>query len=105
MLWVAIMFHTPNCPDGGDWTKQGWLALAPGQTKVASAADVSSVNQYWCYYAIADDGAYWAGEYSRMVTDRVFDLCEWTSSTDAYEVGFRLLDVGDADDCTVILTA
>ena len=102
-LWVAIMWYTPNCPDGGDWTKKGWWSLVTGQSKIVSGLDLCDVNRYWCFYAQALNGAYWAGPYKRMVPTQKFEWCEWTSSTSAFQVGFRLLDVDDNDDVSVHL--
>ncbi len=103
-LSVAIMWYTPNCPDGGDWTKKGWWTIDPGQSKIASGLDLADVNRYWCYFARATDGAFWAGDIARMAPSRAFDWCEWTSSSDASQIGFRLLDVGDDDDHTLNLS-
>ncbi|MET9908526.1 DUF1036 domain-containing protein [Streptomyces sp. NPDC006476] len=103
-LSVSIMWYTPNCPDGGDWTKKGWWNLAPGEGKVVHGADLDDVNRYWCYFAQAADGAFWAGDIARMVPPEKFEWCEWTSSTDATQIGYRLQDVGDADDFTITLT-
>jgi len=72
-LWVAIMWYTPNCPDGGNWTKKGWWSLIPGQSKVVSGLDLDEVNRYWCYYAQAENGAHWSGPYLRMVPPQSFD--------------------------------
>src|SRR5690348_5138181 len=91
-LSVAIMRYTPNCPDGGDWTKEGWWNLAPGESKIAYGGDLSDVNRYWCYFAQADNGVFWAGSIARMVPFQAFSWCEWTSNTSAFQIGFRLLD-------------
>jgi uncharacterized membrane protein len=102
-LWVTIMWYTPNCPDGGNWSKKGWWSLVPGQSKIVSGSDLADVNRYWCFYAQAANGAIWAGPYKRLVPAQAFDLCEWTSSTGAFKIGYRLLDVDDNDDLTVNL--
>lgn len=102
-LWVTIMFYHPNCPDGGDWEKKGWWGIAPGECNVVFGGDLDDLNQYYCFYAEANDGVVWAGPYVRSVTNRAFDWCENVSSTDARDVGYRLLDIGDNDDYTVNL--
>lgn len=102
-VWVAIMWYTPNCIDGGDWTKEGWWGIAPNQCANVFGGDLSDVNRYFCYYAIADDGTLWSGPYHRSIPDHVFDWCEWVADSQSYDVGFRLLDIGDNDDFTLTL--
>lgn len=104
-LDLTIMWFTPNCVDGGDWTKSGWWPLSPGQSAVVHGADLADINRFWCYFARAADGAFWAGDIARNVPPRVFTWCEWTSSTDAFQIGYRLLDVGDRDDMTISLVS
>ncbi|MFC7263745.1 DUF1036 domain-containing protein [Streptomyces lutosisoli] len=103
-LAVTIMWYTPNCVDGGDWTKKGWWNLAPGQSAVVHGGDLSDINRYWCYFAHAADGAFWAGDLARQAPSRAFDWCEWTSSTDSTQIGYRMQDVGDHDDLDITLT-
>jgi hypothetical protein len=50
-LDLTIMWFTPNCVDGGDWTKSGWWALSPGQSAVVHGADLADINRFWCYLA------------------------------------------------------
>ena len=102
-VWVSIMWYTPGCVDGGDWTKMGWWNLTVGQSKIVSGLDLDEVNRYWCFYAHAADGTYWGGPYHRMVPHEAYEWCEWTSSTSAHSVGFRLFDIDGNDDYTVIL--
>lgn len=101
---VAILWYTPNCPDGGDWSKAGWYDLSPGQCTTVFNGDLDEVNRYWGYYAEATDGAFWAGDVTTDVPDRAFNWCINTGSSDSRQIGFRVLDVQDNDDYTVNLT-
>jgi len=103
-LWVTIMWYTPNCGDGGNWTKAGWWQLTPGQTKTVLVGDLEDINRYYCYFAQATDGEVWAGPYHRQVPQTAFDWCEWTANSQSFGVGYRLLDIGDYDDFTLFLT-
>lgn len=104
-VWVCIDWYHPNCSDGGDWEKAGWWKIDPGQSAVASTADVSDVNQFWYYFAHSAGGSVWAGPFAEMVPHSRFAWCENTSSTDARQVGMRELDVGNADNYIVNLAA
>jgi uncharacterized membrane protein len=100
---IAIMWYTPNCPDGGDWSKAGWYNLAPGQFMTVFNGDLDEINRYWCYYAEASDGAFWAGDVVTQIPDRAFDWCINTGSSDSREIGFRVLDIDSNDDFTLNL--
>jgi len=92
-VWVAIMRYNPDkCGEYGNWQTKGWWRLDPGQTKQA----FSTTNRYACFYAEADDGAFWAGPYGPVyVYYEAFDSCVNIGSTAAYgTVGMRLLDLG-----------
>lgn len=108
-LWVAIMYYSPGCSDGGDWEKKGWWRLTPGQRKVVYGGDLADLNRYYCFYAEADDGAVWAGPYVRFLPYQAFDWCEWTACSHSdgspcgVTVGLRLLDIDSNDDFTVNL--
>ncbi|MFF8956166.1 DUF1036 domain-containing protein [Streptomyces sp. NPDC014894] len=101
---VCIMWYTPNCPDGGDWTKKGWWNISPGGSAVVHSADLSDVNRYWCDYIFATDGTVWDGDVTRWVPLRRFQWCEWTSSTDAVQAGFFVNDIDGNDDATFLIT-
>jgi uncharacterized membrane protein len=103
-LWVTIMWYAPNCSDGGNWEKAGWWQLSPGQTKTVFGGNLHEVNRYYCYYAQASDGATWSGPYERSVPPTAFDWCEWTANTQSFDVGYRLLDIGNNDNFTLSLT-
>lgn len=102
---LCIMWYSPNCPDGGDWTKKGWWNLAPngGSAKVHSA-DLADVNRFWCDF-IQGGGVTWDGSgVIRPVPSRRFEWCEWTGSTDAFDADFFVNDIGDSDDIIFELT-
>jgi uncharacterized membrane protein len=104
-IWLAILYYAPNCPEGGDWRKRGWYVIWAGDTVTVYTGDVHRLNRYWCFYALAEDGRYWAGQYKRIGSRRAFDECEGTRfrREDEYEIGFQLLDVGDHEDYNGIL--
>jgi uncharacterized membrane protein len=104
-VFVAILYYSPNCPDGGDWAKKGWWRINTGECQVVHGGSLRSLNRYYGYYAEADNGATWAGPYVRAVPPQRFDWCEWTSSTQARDVGFRLLDINSYDNFTLTLTS
>lgn len=103
-VWVSIMWYTPHCPDGGDWSKAGWWRIEPGQCRDVFHGDLHSVNQYFCYYAETADRDIWAGPYVRGVPQEPYDWCEWTANTNSRDVGFRLLDIQSYADFTLTLT-
>ena len=94
-VWVAIMRYEPDgCRDHGNWATAGWWSLEPGQQVWA----FSTNNRYACFYADADDGAFWAGNYGPVYVYHAFDSCVGIGSTAAYgTVGMRLIDLGDSD--------
>ncbi len=100
---IAVIWYTPNCPDGGDWSKSGWYNLRPGDYSTVFHGDLDKINRYWCYYVEAADGACWAGDTVTKVTDRPFNWCINMGTIESRRVGFRLLDVGDHNDVTVSL--
>jgi uncharacterized membrane protein len=103
---VAIIYHRPNCPDGGDWAKKGWWNMSPGECKVSIGGDLT--NRYYYFFAEASDGRFWAGRppnpsVRTQAPRRVFDWCLNTGSTDSRILVFRRIDTGDYDDYTVNL--
>src|SRR5947207_15600157 len=105
-IYTAISFWSDeDCGgEGGNWQNMGWYVLAPGSCGLVYANDLEDLNRYWYYYAEADDGAVWAGEYPTRVTDAAFNLCDGIGSTDQRIVGFRELDIGDNDGYTLSFT-
>lgn len=103
-VWLTIMWYTPNCIDGGDWTKKGWWYMETGQCVNTLDADLDEINSIFCYYAeTADGNTVWAGPYVRNVPYESFEWCEFTASTESRDLGYRGLDIGDNDDYTLTL--
>lgn len=98
------MWSTPNCPDGGNFTKRGWWVLEPGQCTNIFNRNLADVNRYYYVYADAPDGKVWSGNYIRAVPDFAFQLCEWVVRNPSRNVGFQQVDIGDNDDFTLTLT-
>ncbi|WP_094555462.1 DUF1036 domain-containing protein [Synechococcus sp. 1G10] len=88
-LWLVVGYYKPGCPDGGDWAKRGWYRLSPGQ----SALVLETNNIYHTYYAEADDGRHWRGEYYTNLPLQAFDWCWGTASTSGFTVGMRLVRI------------
>jgi uncharacterized membrane protein len=101
-VWVAVIYYSPNCPDGGDWAKKGWWRMDPGQCKVPIGGDLN--NRWYYFFAEAADGSFWAGDISTQCPQRVFDWCLNTGSTDSRELGFRPIDTGPYSNYTVNLS-
>jgi len=99
---ICILWYTPDCPDGGDWSKAGWWNLSPGESKTPLGGDLT--NRWYYFFAQAADGAYWAGVPHTTVPWRKFNWCINTSSTDARDVGFRDIDTGPYLNFTYTLT-
>ncbi len=104
---VMIEFYSPNCSDEGtwlgDWVKQGWWNMQPGESKIPFGGDLEDVNRYWYFYAHATDGAYWAGPVHVDVPGFAFDECKYLGQTGTRTVGMREIDIDDNDDFTVTL--
>lgn len=87
---VAIMWLTPNCPDGGRWTKKGWWNIPPGESRIPYGGDLTSGNLWWADLIMSNDRV-WPGSDPptwRFVPLRKFEWCEWVSSTDAFQANF-----------------
>jgi uncharacterized membrane protein len=104
-LWVSIMFYSPETcgGDGGDFETMGWWTLSTGACANVYANDLEDLNRYWYYFAEAADGAVWAGPYQAYVPNEAFNDCYGTGVSGRRIVGFRQLDIGDADDFTLTL--
>ncbi len=98
-LYVAYMRFDPACgADCGDpWDVLGWIVLDPGETEVRSNP---TGNQWFYYYAEAEDGAFWAGPFAAEVSLNRFQKCTCIGvavshgPSPYFEVGFRELDAG-----------
>src|SRR5262245_23723076 len=86
---LCIVWWTPGCPDGGDWSKAGWWNLTPAGTPGACATPLrGNLNNRWYYvHAEAVDGTLEGGLHT-YVPNTAFDWCLNTSSTAARRVGF-----------------
>jgi hypothetical protein len=95
---VAFMRYTPGCPDGGDWTKEGWWNIPPGGTAIPYDDDLDDVNAWWCDF-ITGGGLVWPGSgIIRALPLRAFDWCEWTASSDSFDADMFLFNVDDNED-------
>jgi hypothetical protein len=114
-VWVAIMWFEPFCEGnvGNFWRRQGWFSLNPAVCKKVLpntnhpdvGDDLSDINRYFCFFAIADDGAMWSGPYKRKVRNTKFDFpgCIGVTAENLWTAGFRLFDVDSNDDYTLSL--
>jgi uncharacterized membrane protein len=103
-IWTAISFVDREIcgGEGGDWRNRGWWGIDPGACVRVHSGNVGNVNRFWYFFAIADDGIRWEGEFPTFVKDpEAFDLCDGIGSTALQRYGFRELDVGDSDNATV----
>jgi hypothetical protein len=98
-LYVAYMRRDFNCQNecGDIWDVLGWINLDPGETETR---DNPTNNRWFYYYAEADDGTKWSGDYLAEVTDTVFEKCTCLGMVVTngephnpyHKVGFRQLD-------------
>jgi len=103
--YVAIGFYDPSaCGSRDPWRSVGWYAVPRGETVKVYNGSVSDRNRYWYFYADAEDGSTWSGDYYFPVDPvHAFDLCHDAGGGDIGQRGFREFDVDDADDFTMIL--
>ncbi len=73
-VYVAYMRADHACgADCGDpWDVLGWVTLEPGQSQNRSNP---TGNRWFYYYAEADDGSVWGGDYRAEVKDERFQKC------------------------------
>lgn len=91
--------------EGGDWRNRGWWSIAPGACVTVHSGNVSNVNRFWYFFAMADDGTRWEGDFPTFVQlPGPFDLCDGIGSTAFDTFNFRELDVGDSDNHTLTFT-
>jgi uncharacterized membrane protein len=102
---TCISFWEPEeCGIEGDgWHNIGWYWVEPGTCRVVFENDVD-LNRYWYFYAEANDGAKWDGEFPTRVKNDAFDHCNSPADSQMFQLGFRELDVGDADNYTLTFT-
>jgi hypothetical protein len=96
-VYVAYMRLDQACgADCGDpWDVLGWINLELGQTQTRP----NPTNNPWLYYyAEADDGSVWAGDFSAEVRQERFEKCTClgvsAGGTNPYHtIGMRELDL------------
>jgi hypothetical protein len=76
-------------------------------TQTVYANDLRNVNnRYWYYYAQNASGSrVWAGPISVQVSNQAFNHCLGVGRTDWWIAGFRLLDLGNANNAVIYLSA
>jgi hypothetical protein len=124
-VWVAYMFLSQDVcgGEGGNWQAIGWFRVlgvrdhplpppkgpsAEGSnTRTVYANDLKDVNnRYWYFYAQnASRSRVWAGPISVYVSNQPFNHCIALGRTDWWIAGFRRLDVGNANNAVVLLSA
>jgi len=97
-IYVAYMRLDNACgADCGDpWNVLGWINLLPGQSENRPNP---TNNRFFYYYAEADDGSFWAGEFEAEVKQERFEKCTCLNvsaggSNPFHIVGMRELDLG-----------
>ena len=108
---TVIMFYAPEeCGgEGGEFLMRGWWNIDPGTCVLVHGEDLEDVNRFWYVFADAPDGTFWAGPFGATVpTDMPFDQCFGTgvggASSAFQSIGFREIDIGDAEDLTLTFT-
>src|SRR5258706_11791624 len=108
-IWTSIMFYSPETcgGDGRDFEMMGWWRIEPGSCAHVYANDLEDLNQFWYYFAEADDGAVWAGPFGANVPLDAFgggQSCWGTqkvAGNNFERIGYRELDIGSNDDYTL----
>ena len=81
-VFVALGYHSPNCPDGDNWAKKGWWRIAPGGT--ATVRGGASNGAKYFFHAHSDNGSL-----ATFLPSNVFDWCWPTSSSTSTLRGMR----------------
>jgi uncharacterized membrane protein len=86
-IWVALMFKDDGCgSEGRPWGTRGWWTIDNG----ADVHVLNTDNRYIYYYAEADNGAVWTGNFGPIyVVQQAFSSCVDIGRTDARVVGTR----------------
>ena len=100
-IYVAYMRFDQGCGDdcGDPWDVLGWVSLAPGESQ---SRPNPSGNRWFYYYAEADDGATWSGNFNAEVSQECFEKCTClgVSVSDGpnpwHDVGMRELDLSSS---------
>src|SRR5262245_7716342 len=101
-IYVAYMRRDQACGDdcGDPWDVLGWINLAPGETQTRANP---TNNRWYYYYADADDGSVWSGNFPAEVRQERFEKCtcigviiiNGPGSNPYHQVGFRELDLNE----------
>lgn len=99
-IYVAYMRRDWGCLNlcGDRWDVQGWINLAPGETETRTNP---TENRWFYYYAEAEDGSVWSGDYLAEVTDSVFQKCMCIGVSVShgtnpwYDVGMDVVDLDE----------
>jgi hypothetical protein len=78
-----MWYDTDACGgEGGNWATEGWWNLNPGDSV---HTDVWTDNRYFYFYAEAEDGAVWGGDYGPVYTTyQAFQGCVGSGNTQDY---------------------
>lgn len=91
---VAYMRFDAACGTdcGESWVVLGWVNLARGETQTRPNP---SNNRWFYYYAEADNGSVWAGNFTAEVKNDRFEKCTCLGTTSPlwHRVGMRQLDL------------
>jgi|KBSMisStandDraft_5_1062788.scaffolds.fasta_scaffold597703_1 hypothetical protein len=98
-LSTAVMWYNPGAcgGDGGNWETRGWWKVDPGDTV---HTNVWTDNRYFCFYAEAEDGRFWSGQFVTEISIYAFDGCYaiahavFDTPSPYFDVGMRLVDTG-----------
>ena len=104
-IWTAFSFYSPDdcAGEGSSWQNIGWYRVDPGTCAVVYGNDLDDVdNRYWYFYAEAEDGTKWNGDFPTLVDPfEAFNICDGYGSSRLSNRGFRQLDVGNAHEYTL----
>lgn len=105
-VWVAFQWYSPiSCAKEGLWSTKGWYSIAPGQSKIVFGSDLQSTgSKYYYWYAESSNGAVWSGAFNTYASNKAFDWCLNTGSTNSRILGFREKYIGNSNNYTITLT-
>jgi hypothetical protein len=86
--------------------QQGVVGDQSWRMRSGAQWECQQCQRFWYFFAVADDGARWEGEFQTFVKDpESFDLCNGLGSTALPQFGFRELDIGDSDNYALTFLA